>query len=370
MSKAGIRLNAMGREKEVEEDVYVRLREFLDRLPGGYPATPTGVETRILKKLFTPGEAEVLLHMRPIPERPAAVAERMGRDPEEMARILEAMASKGLVYRHRRREEAYYMAIQFVVGIYEFQVGNLDRELAEMMEEYLPYLRKSWEGLRTSQFRVVPVQEAVENLQEVATYDRVRELVASQELIAVAPCICRKERKILGKGCDKPEENCFVFGPSARYYLENGIARRVDVEEALRILEEAEENALVLFPNNAVQLNNMCCCCGCCCGVLRVLRTMERPAERVLARYLARVDAGACTSCGTCLERCQLEALRGGEAAVEVIPERCIGCGLCVPNCPQGALRLEERAGAGEPPANIVETFARIAMERGVNPFA
>ena len=39
------------------EDVYTKLREFLDKLPAGYPATDTGVEIKILKKLFTPEEA-------------------------------------------------------------------------------------------------------------------------------------------------------------------------------------------------------------------------------------------------------------------------------------------------------------------------
>jgi Pyruvate/2-oxoacid:ferredoxin oxidoreductase delta subunit len=350
-------------------EIYKRLREFLDHLPGGYPSTPTGVELRILKKLFDPGEAEVFMHLKPFPEPPTAVAERMGRDPLEMAGILEKMASKGLVYRLRRGEEAYYMAIHFVVGIYEFQVGNLDRELAEMMEQYLPYLRRLWEGLRTSQFRVVPIQEAIDDAQKVATYDRIRELVAGQELIAVAPCICRREKRILGEGCDRPEETCFVFGASARYYLENGIARQVGVVEALRILDEAEENALVLFPNNAVQLLNVCCCCGCCCGVLRSLKAMEKPAEKVLARYRARVDRESCTHCGTCLERCQMEAIAERGEGIEILQDRCIGCGLCVPTCPQGAIRLEVKEDAGEPPAHVVETFIRIAAERGVNPF-
>ena len=31
----------------MSEDVYARLREFLDKLPAAYPATPTGVEIEI-----------------------------------------------------------------------------------------------------------------------------------------------------------------------------------------------------------------------------------------------------------------------------------------------------------------------------------
>ncbi len=38
-------------------EVYEKLAEHLDRLPEGYPRTPTGVEIRILRRLFTPEQA-------------------------------------------------------------------------------------------------------------------------------------------------------------------------------------------------------------------------------------------------------------------------------------------------------------------------
>jgi hypothetical protein len=44
-----------------EADVYRRLQRHLDELPVGYPATASGVELRILERLFTPEEAEVAL---------------------------------------------------------------------------------------------------------------------------------------------------------------------------------------------------------------------------------------------------------------------------------------------------------------------
>jgi len=45
-----------------DHDVYSRLRKYLDELPAGYPETPTGVEIRLLEKIFTPEEAELFLH--------------------------------------------------------------------------------------------------------------------------------------------------------------------------------------------------------------------------------------------------------------------------------------------------------------------
>lgn len=38
----------------IEMDIYDQLAHHLDQLPAGYPATESGVERRILRRLFTP----------------------------------------------------------------------------------------------------------------------------------------------------------------------------------------------------------------------------------------------------------------------------------------------------------------------------
>ena len=35
-----------------DAEVYEKLADHLDRLPEGYPRTPTGIEIRILRRLF------------------------------------------------------------------------------------------------------------------------------------------------------------------------------------------------------------------------------------------------------------------------------------------------------------------------------
>ena len=47
------------------KDVYKRLRQRLDDLGTGFPATESGVEIRILKKLFTEEEADLFAHLTP-----------------------------------------------------------------------------------------------------------------------------------------------------------------------------------------------------------------------------------------------------------------------------------------------------------------
>ena len=85
----------------MSEDVYTRLREFMDKLPAGYPETPTGVEIKILKKLWTPDEAELTMKLKNEPEEISVIAKRVGMDEAEMAEKLEAMAQKGIIFRVR-----------------------------------------------------------------------------------------------------------------------------------------------------------------------------------------------------------------------------------------------------------------------------
>ena len=53
------------------EEVYEKLARHLDRLPAGFPRTESGVELRILKRLFNPEEAELACRLQMMPE-PAA----------------------------------------------------------------------------------------------------------------------------------------------------------------------------------------------------------------------------------------------------------------------------------------------------------
>lgn len=352
---------------KMSEDVYLRLREFLHSLPGGYPETESGVEIEILKKYFTPEEAEMATRLTLIPEAVPAIAARAGMEEAAAAELLESMASKGLIFRARFGDQVIYMANMFIVGIYEFNVQNLDAELAKLFERYQPDLGEFMRSVPTKQLRVVPINAAINAAPSVATYDRVRDLVKSQEVAALAPCVCRKEKGLLGEACDRPLEMCMTFGMAARYYIENGVGREITIDEALKVLDTAEESALVVMPMNSVDIMNICCCCKCCCGVLRIISAAKRPADEVQSSFQARIEPDLCVMCGTCLDRCQIEAVVDGEGSMAIDTARCIGCGLCVSTCPEGSITLVERVGVAEPPANLIEMRMRMAEERGLS---
>ena len=141
------------------EPIYNQLAQHLDNLPGGYPATESGIELRILKRLFTPEEAEIAVHLTLKPEPAAAIAQRIGADETTLAPKLIDMSHKGLIIRLERKGELKFMAAQFMVGIWEYHVNDLDEGLIKDVNEYLPYLTEAQEQVRTQQLRVIPISK-------------------------------------------------------------------------------------------------------------------------------------------------------------------------------------------------------------------
>ena len=63
--------------------IYGRLRDRLDQYSVGFSTTESGVELRILQKLFTEEEAEMYLHLTGDLQTAEAVAKRASLDPEK-----------------------------------------------------------------------------------------------------------------------------------------------------------------------------------------------------------------------------------------------------------------------------------------------
>ena len=350
------------------DELYRKLARHLDNLPGGFPATEDGLELRILRHLFSPEQAGLALHLNLIAETAAVVARRAGLPVGRTAELLAEMADNGLIYDIQPEEgPPLYMAYQFAVGIWEFQVNRLDEAFVRDVDEYLTRLLDPQLWKEAPQLRTIPIGESIPNPSEILPYEQAEELVRASKKLAVADCICRKEAHLKGEGCDKPLETCLVLGGGADFYIRHGLGRAISVDEALAILETANQAGLVLQPANAQKAGNICCCCGDCCGVLRNLKRYPNPGMLVSAPYFAVVDEEICSACGTCLERCQMEAIEvNGHATVLI--ERCIGCGLCVTTCETGALRLERKPENEQAyvPKKWSETLLRLGRQRGV----
>ena len=120
-------------------DVYERLAKHLDNLPASYPATDSGVELRILKRLFTPEEAEAAMALTMFPESADSIAKKLGKNESDIEKLFYSMSQKGLIGR-LGKEQNKYMAANFIVGIWEYHVNNLDEKLIRDVNEYIPQI--------------------------------------------------------------------------------------------------------------------------------------------------------------------------------------------------------------------------------------
>ncbi|MEW6348507.1 MAG: 4Fe-4S binding protein [Thermodesulfobacteriota bacterium] len=352
------------------KEVYHGLRAQLDQYGVGFPSTASGVELRILEKLFSEEEARMYLSLSMMLETVDSVAQRVGRGPGEVTELLERMVDKGLIFRMRKGEVSKYGVVPFVVGSYEYQLKDMDREFAQLFDRYLLEAFGKQGIAQYAPLRTIPVNKSIDHSWPVAPYEDVREIIKSKQQIAVAKCICRVQQSLIDKGCAQPIEVCFQFGSHAQFYVDKQMGRFVTQEEALGIIDACEQAGLVPQPFVSQDAGGMCNCCGDCCGILRSIKLHPKPAEKVISNYYAEVDADACSACGTCTDRCQMEAVKlDGEDIARVDRDRCIGCGLCVTTCPSEAmsLRRKSESEARTPPATGRDYMMHIASLRGTS---
>jgi electron transport complex protein RnfB len=349
-------------------DIYEKLADYLDQLPAGFPRTESGVEIRILQQLFTEEDASLAMYMSLIAEEPRIIAYRAGISLEKAEKWLREMDCKGLIFSIKEKDKPLrYRMQQFIVGLWEQQVYSLTPELVRDFEEYLPSFINLDIWQKVPQLRVIPVNKSISVINNILPYEQVMELINVYSEFTVLDCICRKEKHILGQGCNKPLESCLSFGMTDERNKRLNRGRAIGRAEVLDILNRAEKAGLVLQTGNARRAVYICTCCGCCCGVLRSIKNDIRPASRVSSPFRVKLDSNKCSGCGTCLDRCQMDALRLDNGKALLNPDRCIGCGLCVSTCSTGSLTLQRKPRKEQSyvPGNLTETYIRLGQARG-----
>jgi electron transport complex protein RnfB len=353
------------------ETVFRRLQKHLDNMPIGYPATESGVELRLLEHLFTPEEAAMALHLSALPEPIEKIHSRAKRDGLELNELrhgLKRLVRKGAIHRTSKGGKPHFSKLMLAVGMFELQVDRLTKEYHADLRQYMDEgFGEAFHTKGTSQMRTIPIGEEVLPERRIGTYDGAKELVRSSEgPFAVLNCVCRQGMDLQDEPCRQTDirETCLIMGGWAKQVLKGGGGREVTREEILAFLGRADEVGMVLQPQNTQDPGFICCCCGCCCGVLSTAKKLPRPAEYFDANYFAEVDGELCTCCGTCGDRCEMEAIsfEGDGASVDLL--RCIGCGLCVSACPDEAIQLREKANAVTPPKSQNALYRTIMMER------
>ncbi len=356
----------------MSDEAYHKLAKVLDTIPNGFPTTESGVEIKLLKKIFTPEETDLFCDLRLSFETAEQIAERTGRPLEGMEDRLIAMQDRGQLFGASMGGIRLFKMAPWALGIYELQLNRLDREFAELNEEFYPAFGKQFFGNTPQLMQTLPIEEEISVEQEALPYELVSNLLENSQSFIVRECICKKEQEFMDNPCEKPLEVCMGFAPIPGAFDDYTIGRVVTKEEAKEVLNKSEEAGLVHLTSNFQNGQFFLCnCCGCCCGVLRGITQLGIPASTVInSHYYAVINSDDCTVCGTCAdERCQVDAIEEGEDAYRIIEEKCIGCGLCITTCPGETIQLvrKKEEDIVQPPADEADWFKERGRQRGVD---
>ncbi len=282
-----------------------------------------------------------------------------------MAEKLEGMAMKGLIFRVRRENATLYNSAPLMIGLYEYSVNKIDKELAQLYRKYYDEVLMDEIGASdVPGFKVLPINEYVDIETVSIPYLKLVESVKTARKIAVAECICRKEAKLLGEGCNHPIENCLSFGIAAEFYIENGWGREITADEAIKVLKEADEAGLVHAGANTKHLSNICNCCPCCCVSMKGITKKGYNKHKYMnALFESEINSELCTGCKLCLERCPVGAIKVEDFA-QVDKNKCLGCGVCAISCPNEAISLHLRYHREEAFNNVIDLGIRIIEEK------
>jgi NAD-dependent dihydropyrimidine dehydrogenase PreA subunit len=320
--------------------IYEQLAEALNKLPNGFPRTPSNIEIRLLKKIFSCEEASLTSQLNGSMESVDVIAKRVGLSIQKTEAKLIKMAKRGLLWSYKEGDKSFFRLAPFVVGIYESQRENMDHELAHLVEEYLA--NGGAVGIMKPQpalHRVIPAQKAVKT-EWILPYDDVKAILLNSKTFRLNDCICRMQQDHIGRRCDFPLRTCLSFSSVERSPNQNDISK----EEALTFLDKAEEMGLVHTVSNVMNgLGYVCNCCGCCCGILRAINDWGIKNSVAYANYYAVIDPDECVGCGICRKRCQVHAISEKNGVSVVDRKKCIGCGLCATGCPNGVAKLERK---------------------------
>ena len=343
--------------------LYEELAKHLDQGVLGSPKSPALME--IIKILFPLKEAEIALKLPMQNKTLSELKELFPEKADSLEEILNRMAKRGTVFTSQRPgPERKSRLLPSVVGWAEtpFWAGKETDDTRKLAPLWLKYREEAF-GKELARggmpvMRVLPISRTLRDSSEVLPFDALRPRVEEQSFCAVAHCPCRQMKRAVGEGCDHTLENCLHFGSMGHYMVEQGMAREITTEETLKILKEANAEGLVHAVDNIKgHMGTICNCCGCCCVFLD---TKKKTGLHTISTssYVARVDADLCAACGTCEERCPMEAITVGDEDMAVVNEGlCIGCGVCTPTCSTEAVDLIQRRDI-KPPPEISEFLA------------
>jgi len=328
-----------------------------------FPISDTLID--LLMNLMTQEQANFILNFKKPSLTLEEIKENSDLEENSIIKMLNELMYRGIIIGAMSNSAGamVYRLMPMFPGIFEYQFlrgtkTEKDKQIARLFEDLFQEMsdgaQKNYESVlkmfkdAPATDRTIPVEEEVEvGTETTIPYENIKNYVEEYDDITLVNCYCRHEKELINDPCkiNAPKRNCFLFGKSAIFGLEQEFGERVTKEDALRIFREAEDHGLVhkVFhvhsdPNRGIEA--ICNCCSCCCGMFQMYYRGVMPLHTI-SSYLAKVDEEVCIGCGTCVEKCPMETIDLEDSIANVNDEKCIGCGVCAHHCPEEAIFLE-----------------------------
>ena len=321
-------------ELPVREPILKLGKMVTDRIPiklGLEKLTADAPEYWGLAAMCTDEMAEIALKMGV--RKPRTLKDMVkltGKDEAYLEDILQQMSVNGVIEYNweNPQHEKQYVLPMFVPGSAEFSNMNSDMldnnpELGRFfermsrlpLEKVTPMVPPGGAGIG---MHVIPVEKAISMENNSVSVEHISHWLDKYDgKYAASPCSCRKSRKTFDEGCaDDPADWCIAVGDMADYVVEtNKGGRYITKEEALEILQKAEDNGFVHQITNIDGEDKIFAICNCNVNVCYALRTSQLFNTPNMSRsaYVAHVDKANCVACGRCVEYCPAGAVTLGQ---------------------------------------------------------
>ena len=283
-----------------------------------------------LASVVTDEMAELALAMKVrVPTTPAEIGKKVGKDPVYVEQLFDQMSMIGLLeynWENADHHKQWTLPI-FVPGSAELMNMNLQQvethpEIAQFFERmsFLPLTKITCmvpPGGAGVGMHVIPVEKAIPATNESVDVEHISHwLKKYEDHLGVGYCSCRNAMRIQGEGCGElQDEMCIAVGQFCDYCLETGKGRKITYDEAMEILQRAEDNGYVHQITNIDGENKIFGICNCAVGVCNALRTSQlfNTPNLSASAYVAESDPEKCVACGKCVETCPAGAVRLGQ---------------------------------------------------------
>ena len=264
------------------------------------------------------------------PTFPEDLVKKLGWSESKVVDTMEEMSRIGILeynWENPSKKKQYILPL-FVPGAAELlnMRGWFVKEHPEVSDMFHEMTHQPLDGITQMippggagiGMHVSPVEKAIPAEQKGASIEYLSHWLKKYEgQIGVGICSCRRAQTVRGEGSGDVEDYwCMGVGEFAQYCAETGKDNKnITYEEAIEILQKAEDNGYVHQITNIDGENKIFAICNCAPGVCYALRTSQLYNTPNMSRscYTAHVDKESCVACGKCVEVCPAGAAKLGQ---------------------------------------------------------